>query len=84
MNEPEWARFGYTRNGYSGECECCGVVAELQFGEDEKSLLTFKQKDADFDQDELLAFVQFFTLLKLERVCDCEREPPQDLNMWSA
>lgn len=83
MNEPDWATMGYTAHGYSAECDCCGEVVELEFGEGEKGLLSFKHKDDDFDQDELYAFVFFWTLLKLERECDCSRET-EDLNMWSS
>lgn len=74
MREPDWANMGYHADGYGAECEGCGEVAVLVFGEDEKRLLSPKEKDADFSQEELYAFVFFWTLLKLERKCICQAQ----------
>lgn len=72
MREPDWCTMGYHSSGYGAECNQCGTVVELTFGDGEEGLLTFKEKDAPFDQEELFQFVQCWTLLKLERECDCD------------
>lgn len=77
MDEPDWCTMGYHSNGYGAECKLCETVVELTFGEDEKELLTIKRRD-EVDQDELFAFVFYWTLEKLRRECDCTEQERED------
>lgn len=73
MKEPEWANLGYGVNSYEGECNYCGTVSRLEFGENEKALLTIKcQDELGRKQEELAEFVFHFVLIKLRRECTCD------------
>jgi len=73
MNEPDWCNMGYSANGYEAQCNSCETVARLDFGDEEKKLLTIISQDGIGNkQDELFQIVSFFTLEKLRRNCSCE------------
>jgi len=77
MREPDWCNMGYHSNGYGAECNQCGTVVELTFGDGEKDLLTVKHRD-DVAQEQLFQIMQCWTLLKLERECSCQARYTSD------
>lgn len=80
--EPAWVQAGYGVNSYQAECRICGTVAELEFAEGTRELLSPEYFD-EVNQLELFAYVFFWTLEKLRRECECSPEerkaytPPQ-------